>query len=59
MNNKSLRFLIQRRFSKFFLIDEFYPLSSWQNLGGGVKPPGKFFLYKLDVCIAKGEKRHT
>ena len=58
MNNKSLGFFIQRRFSKFFLIDKFYLLGNWLNLGGGVRPLDKFFLFKLDVCIAKGEKRH-
>ena len=29
VNYESLRILIQCRFSKFFVIDEFYPLGSW------------------------------
>ena len=29
VNYKSLGILIQRRFSEFFLIDEFYPLGGW------------------------------
>ena len=50
--------LIQCRSSKFFLIDNFYPLGGGQSLGGGIGPSGKFFLSKLDVCIAEGEEGH-
>lgn len=35
-----------------------YLLGYWQSLGRGVKPPKEFFLHKIDICIAKSQKKH-
>ena len=40
-------------------MDEFYPFSSLKSLSGGVKPPGKLFFRKLNVCIAKDKEKHS
>ena len=58
MHHKGFNVLIQRRSSKFFFINDFYPLGGGQGLSGGVGPLGKFFLGKLNVCIAEGEEKH-
>ena len=58
MHHKDFNILIQRRSSKFFLINDFYLLGGGQSLGNGIGPLSKFFLGKLDVCIAENKKRH-
>ena len=58
MYHKGFKVLIQYCFSKFFLIDGFYLLGDGQSLGGSIRPVSKFFLGKLDVCIAKHEKKY-
>ena len=56
MRHKSLNILIQRRLSKFLLIDDFDLAGSWKGFFGGVSSPGELFLSKLDISIAKGKK---
>ena len=59
MHHKSLNILIQRRLSKFFLIDDFDLAGSWKGFFNGVNSPGELFLSKLDVSIAKGKEGHA
>ena len=58
--HKLQKFLIlyQRRFSKFFLVNQLYSLDGVQSLGSGIRSLGKFFFEKLDVCIAEGKEGH-
>ena len=58
MHHEGFNVLIQRRSSKFFLINDFYLLGVGQSLSSSVRPSNKFFLGKLDVCIAEGEEKH-
>ena len=58
MHQKSLGILIQRRLNEFLLINQLYLLDGEQSLGGGIGSADKFFLGKLDVCIAEGEEKH-
>ena len=50
--------LLQCCFSKFFNINNFHLVGSQQGLNGSIKLFGKFLSIKVDVCIAKNEKRH-
>ena len=59
MHHKSLNILIQRRFSKFFLIDDFDLAGSWKGFFGGVGSSNELFLSKLDVSITKGKETHA
>ena len=59
MHHKSLNILIQRRFSKFFSIDDFDLVGSWKGFFDNVGSSSELFLRKLDVSIAKGKERHA
>ena len=59
MHHKSLNILIQRRLSKFFLIDDFDSAGSWKGFFDGVGSLDKLFLSKLNVNIAKGKEGHA
>ena len=59
MYYKSFDILIQRRFSKLFFINEFYPLGGGQSFFGGIRLLGEFFFCKLYVCITKGEEKYS
>ena len=59
MHHKSLNILIQRRLSKFLLINNFDSVGSWKNFFGGVGSSNELFLSELDVSIAKGKERHA
>ena len=59
MDHKSLNILIQRRLSKFFLINDFDLVGDWKGFFGNVCSPSKFFLSKLDVSITKGKEEYA
>ena len=59
MHHESLNILIQRRFSKFLLIDDFDSAGSWKGFFGGVCSSDELFLSKLNVSIAKSKERHA
>ena len=58
MHHESLKILIQRRLSKFFLINDFDLAGSWKGFFNGVGSPGELFLIKLDVSITKSKEGH-
>ena len=58
MHHQSLNILIQRRLSKFFLIDDFDLADGWKDFFGSVRSSNELFLSKLDVSITKGKEKH-
>ena len=59
MHHKSLNILIQRRFSEFFLINNFDLAGGWKGFFGGIGSLGEIFLSKLDVSITKGKEEYA
>ena len=59
MYQQSLNILIQRRFSKFLLINDFDLAGSWKSFFGGVSSLSKLFFNKLDVSITKSKEGHA
>ena len=59
MHHKNLNILIQRRFSKFLLIDDFNLAGGWKGFFGSVSSLSKLFLSKLYVSITKGKEKHA
>ena len=59
MYHESLNILIQRRLSKFLLIDNFDPADSWKGFFGGISSPDELFSGKLNVNTTKDKERHA
>ena len=59
MHHKSLKILIQYRFSKFFSIDDFDLVGGWKEFFGGVGSPDELFLSKLNISITKGKEKYA
>ena len=59
MYYKNLNIFIQRRFGKFFFINELYFFNSGQNLSGDIELLDKFSLVKLNISITIGKKRYS
>ena len=56
MHHKSLNIFIQRRFSKYLLINDFDLAGGFKGFFGGVGSLGELFLSKLYVSITKGKE---
>ena len=59
MHQKSLNIFIQRRFTNFFLINDFGSAGGWKSFFSGVSSPDELFLSKLDISITKGKEKHA
>ena len=59
MHHKNLNILIQRRFSKFILINDFDSANSWKSFFGSVDSLTELFLSKLDVSITQSKDGHA
>ena len=59
MYHEILNILIQRRSSKFLLIDDFNSVCGWKGFFNGVDFPGELFFSNLDVSITKGKEKHA
>ena len=59
MHHKSLNNLIQRRLSKFILINDFDSAGDWKSFFGCVNSLGELFLSELDVSFIKNKERHA
>ena len=59
MHHKSLNILIQRRLSKFFLINDFDLAGGWKGFFGDIDFPNELFLSKLDVSTTKSKEKHA
>ena len=57
--HKSLNILIQRRFSKFFLINDFDIAGDWKGFFGDVDSLSEVFPNKLDLSITKSKEKHA
>ena len=59
IHHKSLDILIQRRLSKFLLINDFDSVDDWKGFFDGIDFLGKLFLSKLNVSITKSKQGHA
>ena len=59
MHHKSLNILMQRRLSKFLLINDFNLAGGWKGFFGGIGSLSELFLSKLDVSITKDKEKHA
>lgn len=59
LHHKGFEILIQRYFSKFYVVNKFHLFGSEQSFGDNVRPLDKFFLCKLNVFIAEGKENHN
>ena len=59
MHHKSLNIFIQRRLSKFLLIDDFNLADNWKGFFDGIGSLSKLFLSKLDVNMIKSKEKHA
>ena len=59
MHHKNLNILIQCRFSKFLLIDDFNLAGGLKGFFGGIGSLSELFLSKLDVSTTKNKEAHT
>lgn len=59
IHHESFESIIQYCYSKFPPIGEFYLLGGCLSFGYNVRSSNKFLYCKLDICIAKDEKKHA
>ena len=59
MHHKSLNIFIQRRLTKFFLINDFDLTGGWKGFFDSVGSLGELFLSKLNVNITKNKETYA